>query len=99
MTATAARAPRGIVKTQADQRRWREILDPIAHVYCDLVNTIEDYVAGLPDQVLDDHLAAAQSMTTTNCWWASYHVAPLLLEAVTREQFLRNRRRFHGETP
>jgi hypothetical protein len=83
---------RGVVKRQDDERRWRQILDPIAFAHCELVNAIEDYVAGLPDDVLADHLRAAEWPTSTNCWWASYNVAPLLRQAVRHEQYVRRLR-------
>jgi hypothetical protein len=69
---------------------WRDLLEPWANRYADRCESTDEHVAGLDDAALNALGRAALRPTQTNVWWASYNVAPLVREAVRREQYARH---------
>jgi hypothetical protein len=57
-------------------------LEPWAHKLSDLYADLEAHCETLTDDELRDLGAASNGMAQTNCWWAAYHVAPIVREAV-----------------
>lgn len=71
---------------------WRKRLDPWAREYSAFLTRLNIHVASLNDKELEQLEAATHTPTTTNCWFAVYHVAPIVRDAVKSEQILRQRR-------
>lgn len=65
---------------------WKQVLEPWATRYTELVEALNTLCVDLSDKDLQRFGDAAVRPTTTNCWWATYAVAPLVREAVAREQ-------------
>lgn len=60
-----------------------------AQLYCSSVTSLER----MTTRKLQSLRMACKRLTRTNCWWAEYHLAPLLLQAIKDEFYRRARKR------
>jgi hypothetical protein len=73
-------------------RAQKDLLDPFADQMHSLEWTIHLWVRQATDDELADMLAAARAVSTTNCWFMTYEVAPLVEREALREQTMRTLR-------
>lgn len=60
-----------------------------AGLYCSSVTGLERMTM----RKLQSLRVSCKRLTPTNCWWAEYHLAPLLLQAIKDEFYRRARKR------
>jgi hypothetical protein len=77
------------VKNDPD-KEWKDLLEPHAQQLYDLTRPLTQ----MSDEGLAELLAATDKVTSSNCWYATYHVAHLLGPEIQDEQA---RRRFVAE--
>lgn len=65
---------------------WKNTLDPFAQEWSKLDNLLREHVVALSDHELQRLLIDTKKPTQTNCWYATFRVAPLVAAAVTAEQ-------------
>jgi hypothetical protein len=76
-----------------------KMLEPWAGVLSELYADLDRHCRDLSDEDLAAFTAATTGMTQTNCWWAAYHVAPIVREAAQMEaQRRRQRAERHSRT-
>ena len=74
-----------------ERKTWKTRLDPFADAYAEMSRTVEDAVRQMTDAELDALLNATTLPTQFNCGWPTYRVAPVVAEAVNRQQYDRSR--------
>jgi hypothetical protein len=68
---------------------WRDRLSPFAELQAELVSGVDRLVSEATDTELTKLLQAAGRPDSTNCWWAIFQVAPVVIEAVGQERWRR----------
>lgn len=72
-------------------RRITEAHKALLKPYAEALGTWADWVFNASDGDLAKLLAAAKSCTRSNCWWAEYAAAQILIEHIELEQQVRER--------
>lgn len=77
------------MRETAASKAWKAKLAPMANDYSAMVDAIIRLCAMSTDEGLVSLLDASRQPTQTNCWWATYAVAPIVQEEAKREQYRR----------
>ena len=59
-------------------RLWKKRLEPFAQVYAKMEESISVGVGLKTDKELKSLIAAAKLPTSSNCWYATYHIAEVV---------------------
>lgn len=72
---------------------WKAALEPFGYRWMIFTNQLEADLNELDNDALAVLLGATYKPTSTNCWFASFHAAPLVQDAIHR---IRSNRRALG---
>lgn len=68
---------------------WKVELQPFAEQYATVIGSIDEHVTKLDDAELARLLSDTQRPNRSNCWWATYAVAPVIRDQCRGEQLRR----------
>jgi hypothetical protein len=68
---------------------WKNLLDPFGRRWTAFENGLDRDLEQLSDDELAALLGATYKVTSTNCWYGSFGVAPVLRDAIHRVRFTR----------
>lgn len=78
--------------TTDPDREWKALLEPFGYARYEFQNAIQAMIREKTDDELAALLAGTFNVNTTNCWFATYDVAPMLSLEIKLEQSTRKMR-------
>ncbi|KKM92608.1 hypothetical protein LCGC14_1216690 [marine sediment metagenome] len=70
---------------------WKKKLEPFAQAYVKMEESISEGVGLKTDKELKSLIVAAKLPTSSNCWYATYHVAEIVTEEALRALYQRRK--------
>lgn len=68
---------------------WKKNLEPYADLWADFISAADEMIAGEDDIGLRALLDSCKQPSQTNCWWATFQVAPEVAKLARSEIFKR----------
>lgn len=75
----------------------KESMDPFGRAFYAYDLKVEELVAEMGDKEVLALQRSFAKLTTTNCWYATYHARPHVLECISRELYQRQSRELEKE--
>ncbi len=71
---------------------WKKKLEPFAQAWAKMEESISAGLDAKSDKELKSLIKATQRPTSTNCWYAIYHVAEIVNEEAQRHLYQRRKK-------